>query len=355
VDGAGDASALTCPDWVQFWDAKAGVPYYVNVKTGETANEDPEPEVAADADGEDNEGERWWMCRPARTQAEERGKVEYVEGQENFNVWSGRFDRERGREPPLGKCFPETDSGWTQADLPGASYSYHCVFFAQGVCNRGSGCPYFHHVPTAQDENAYDQVRDVFGRERFAVHRDDMRGVGSIEDINRTLFVGDIRFDRASQDPVGELEEMMQRDFAKWGKLEQVRAIPRHGIAFVRYKLRACAEFAKTAMANQRTSYSEMLDCRWARPDPNPRVVKKQVVDTALTVEQAVDKWAARCNLSHAEQTELLLSRMGPHIKGAVTPYPDLRTAKKAFSVETLAARSVPDRPERPGKRKNAP
>jgi len=350
VEGVGDASALTCPDWVQFWDAAAGVPYFVNVKTGETANEDPEPEVAAEAEEDEGEGERWWMCRPARTQAEEtRGKTEYVEGHENFNVWSGRFDRERGREPPLGKCFPETDSGWTQADLPGASYSYHCVYFAQGVCNRGSGCPYFHHVPTEQDENVWDQVRDVFGRERFAVHRDDMRGVGSIEDINRTLFVGDIRFDRAAQDPVGELEEMMQRDFAKWGKLEQVRAIPRHGIAFVRYKLRACAEFAKLAMANQRTGYSEMLDLRWARPDPNPRVVKQLRVDNAVTVEQAVDKWTARHNLSDAEKTELLLSRMGPQIKGAVAPYPDVR-GPKAFSVESLAERAVP---ARPGKRKS--
>jgi hypothetical protein len=41
-------------------------------------------------------------------------------------------------------------------------------------------CPgYFHHVPTVLDMASADEAHDIFGRERFSQHRDDMGGVGS--------------------------------------------------------------------------------------------------------------------------------------------------------------------------------
>ena len=46
-------------------------------------------------------------------------KVEYTEGSENYNVWHGKYDRERfsgrDREPADTKCDPELDTGYTLA------------------------------------------------------------------------------------------------------------------------------------------------------------------------------------------------------------------------------------------------
>jgi len=43
-------------------------------------------------------------------------------------------------------------------------------------------------------------------------------------------------------------------------------------VAFVRYKHRACAEFAKESMIGQSLDNAEILDIRWAIDDPNSDV-----------------------------------------------------------------------------------
>ena len=50
----------------------------------------------------------------------------------------------------------------------------------------------------------------------------------------------------------------------------------RLAIAFVRYRYRANAEFAKVAMANQSLDNKEVINVRWAMDDPNP--VARQAV-----------------------------------------------------------------------------
>lgn len=49
-----------------------------------------------------------------------------------------------------------------------------------------------------------------------------------------------------------------------------VRIIWSKMIAFARYKLRSCAEFAKEALADQDLGNGEMVNIRWAHDDPNP-------------------------------------------------------------------------------------
>lgn len=58
--------------------------------------------------------------------------------------------------------------------------------------------------------------------------------------------------------------------FEKWGELDDVKVIWRLAIAFVRYRYRSSAEFAREAMHRQTMGYNELLNCRWAYEDQNP-------------------------------------------------------------------------------------
>ena len=49
---------------------------------------------------------------------------------------------------------------------------------------------------------------------------------------------------------------------------------PCRAIAFVTYKLRTSAEFAKIAMADQSLDHGEVLNVRWATEDPNPKAIE---------------------------------------------------------------------------------
>lgn len=103
-----------------------------------------------------------------------------------------------------------------------------------------------------------------------------MGGVGTFSRDNRTLYLGGIRRVKGV-----DVQELIVRNFIEvalppppiqvahgslthvlvwvggaggaqqWGELESVRVIWDKSIAFVRYKLRAAAEFAKEAMADQ--------------------------------------------------------------------------------------------------------
>ena len=86
--------------------------------------------------------------------------------------------------------------------------------------------------------NRIDLAHDAFGRERFRSHRDDMGGIGSFDKDTRTLYVGGLHH-RDKQ------EDVLEEEFGEWGEIEDVRYIPKLHVAFVRYKYRLSAEFAK--------------------------------------------------------------------------------------------------------------
>jgi hypothetical protein len=48
----------------------------------------------------------------------------------------------------------------------------------------------------------------------------------------------------------------------------------RRAIAFITYKLRSAAEFAKITMADQTLGNGEVLNVRWATEDPNPKAIE---------------------------------------------------------------------------------
>eukprot|EP00438_Fugacium_kawagutii_P011314 Skav205069 [mRNA] locus=scaffold142:379194:385555:+ [translate_table: standard] len=228
---------LQCPVWVAFED-DAGQSYFLNVESGEfkAADPDPDGELKVNleqiddkpAEGEEQpkpekrkmasataccsckapfpvvdhskpskeqvEDVQVWMKTAARVQVPYNPEVpQYVEGHEDFNVWYGKYlsdrrnPRDKDRYSAGHTCDPEKDSGWTQADLPGSGSPGFCLFYARGCCGFGHKCShsvvsapgYFHHVPTVLDMASLDEAHDIFGRQRFSEHRDDMGGVGS--------------------------------------------------------------------------------------------------------------------------------------------------------------------------------
>ena len=74
-----------------------------------------------------------------------------------------------------------------------------------------------------------------------------------------------------------DLKEAITRHFSEFGEIELVNVIFRLSIAFVRYRMRCSAEFAKVAMAGQALDEGEVLNLRWAFADPNP-IAKESIV-----------------------------------------------------------------------------
>ena len=72
-----------------------------------------------------------------------------------------------------------------------------------------------------------------------------MGGVGSMMRPGRTLYIGGLSYGARE---VNEAEEVLSRHFCEWGPLEFVNYKPKFGCAFVRYKFRASAEFAKVCL-----------------------------------------------------------------------------------------------------------
>lgn len=54
------------------------------------------------------------------------------------------------------------------------------------------------------------------------------------------------------------MTETVHRHFSEWGPLDYARVFADRGFAFVRYKYRSCAEFAKVAMAEQNLGGQEV-------------------------------------------------------------------------------------------------
>ncbi|KAF1998850.1 RNA binding protein [Amniculicola lignicola CBS 123094] len=198
-----------------------------------------------------------------------------------YNKWSGgdREDQYLSKTAAKGRCNIRNDSGYTRADqIPG---SYFCLFFARGVCPKGSECEFLHRLPTVTDIFASNV--DCFGRDKFSDYRDDMGGVGSFLRPNRTLYIGRIHV-------TDDIEEIVARHFQEWGQVDRIRVLTARGVAFVTYLNQANSEFAKEAMAHQSLDHSEILNVRWATIDPNPAAQKREARRIEEQAAEAIRK-----------------------------------------------------------------
>jgi len=311
--------------WKEAFDASTRQIYYYNQQTMETSWSRPvEMGPAPTATGtfgrgaagstsqiELEEKNARWLLRPARKQAElDTSRLQSHEGGNDFNIWYGKYagDYTKGKGGGLGKdpapyrCDPENDAGWTKGSRRSSSEkTYFCLHFAKGSCAKGHECTFLHHIPTAIDDGKHEQMKDVFGRDRFQTHRDDMTGVGSFSSDCRTLYVGGLKKKE-------DMEALLQRHFCMWGEIEQLNIIPRLSVAFVRYRCRINAEIALIAMANQSLGGGEVLNVRWAHDDPNPVAVSSKaradadVVAAAITSKSVHPPSAVTDNTSNKNQ-----------------------------------------------------
>eukprot|EP00921_Rhytidocystis_pertsovi_P025951 GHVQ01041906.1.p1 GENE.GHVQ01041906.1~~GHVQ01041906.1.p1 ORF type:complete len:495 (+),score=108.85 GHVQ01041906.1:149-1633(+) len=240
-----------------------------------------------------------WLKQPSRKQVQMSAtstNSAYSQGQEHYNIWYHKFathheDRGQRQQPADTRCHTKTDCGWTRADKVADSASnYYCLYFAKGSCSMGSACHYRHRLPVEEDDRLLDAAHDCFGRERFAMHKDDMGGVGSFTDECRTLYIGRLHVDRATYDYEG-LTETVRNHFSEWGPIEHLRLLPGKGIGFVTYKFRVSAEFAKVAMADQSLgNCGQLINVRWANavtPDVAEKLANQRRIADSQAVEQA--------------------------------------------------------------------
>eukprot|EP00158_Paraphelidium_tribonemae_P002508 Partr_v1_DN25427_c0_g1_i4_m53602 putative Involved in the first step of pre-mRNA splicing. Required for cell growth and cell cycle control. Plays a role in the levels of the U1, U4, U5 and U6 snRNAs and the maintenance of the U4 U6 snRNA complex. May provide the link between the nineteen complex NTC spliceosome protein complex and the spliceosome through the U6 snRNA. Associates predominantly with U6 snRNAs in assembled active spliceosomes. Binds directly to the internal stem-loop (ISL) domain o len=167
--------------------------------------------------------------------------------------------------PALTRCDPALDSGLTRAEEKNRD-PFFCVFFARGCCGNGYNCGFLHRIPTAEDEKKFERTRDCFGRERLRLDKDDMTGAGSFERDNRTIYVSKVGAYG------NRLYDVIRANFEPFGEIESMKCLFSKGIAFVKYKNRLNAEFAKEAMNEQSLENNETLVIRWATEDPNSAI-----------------------------------------------------------------------------------
>lgn len=286
--------------WKEAVDPNTFQIYYYNTKTLETTwDRPPELGPAPHATGWFGRGKSGTLAtqyyvernatilqRPARKQKDFIDPKKYhLEGANEFNIWYGRYigdhwDSGAGKEKATDRCKFDTDAGATRADSGTNSKITRrsfCIHFAHGACAKGKDCEFYHRTPTLEDDSKCDELVDCFGRARHNKHRDDMTGVGSFLRPCRTLFVGGIQ--KHKYDTPQMLEECLWKHFGEWGEVEHINVIYRLSIAFVRYRVRTSAEFAKEAMHCQTLDQGETLDIRWAHDDPNP--VAKDAIERA--------------------------------------------------------------------------
>eukprot|EP00281_Chroomonas_sp_CCMP1168_P017300 CAMPEP_0206212286 /NCGR_PEP_ID=MMETSP0047_2-20121206/475_1 /ASSEMBLY_ACC=CAM_ASM_000192 /TAXON_ID=195065 /ORGANISM="Chroomonas mesostigmatica_cf, Strain CCMP1168" /LENGTH=290 /DNA_ID=CAMNT_0053634293 /DNA_START=15 /DNA_END=884 /DNA_ORIENTATION=+ len=212
--------------------------------------------------------------RPAKKQVEMDTKraTAHVEGCNEYNIWFDRYLGEQWQQrkeliSAETRCNVRRDAGATKADLHHGDAAYFCVFFARGCCNNGRECNFLHRVPRPEDDAALPPIKDCFGRDRHTTDRDDMRGTGSFNRENKTLYVGGVKMLRGPE----ATHKALLTQFSEWGRVDQLRLIPSKAIAFVTYAHRACAEFALEAMHCQTLGCDDLLNIRWAYDDPNPK------------------------------------------------------------------------------------
>eukprot|EP00698_Gefionella_okellyi_P016640 TRINITY_DN476_c0_g1_i1.p1 TRINITY_DN476_c0_g1~~TRINITY_DN476_c0_g1_i1.p1 ORF type:complete len:383 (+),score=57.28 TRINITY_DN476_c0_g1_i1:1082-2230(+) len=211
--------------------------------------------------------------RPARRQRKAvKGQLQSAEVQGDYNIWyhrhygvdkPGKWNKEEAVNPGH-RCCIDKDSGFTKGDVdPGA---FHCLFFARGCCERGPECHFLHRAANEYDEVRVGITKDIFGRERHSTDREDMGGVGNFNRNSRTLYIANIKYL-----PGDDVESIVRRHFSEWGDITYVNATPGRPMAFVTYRLRVSAEFAKEAMANQSLDHDDVVNVRWAHDNPQEK------------------------------------------------------------------------------------
>eukprot|EP00127_Corallochytrium_limacisporum_P007443 Clim_evm46s251 gene=Clim_evmTU46s251 len=214
--------------------------------------------------------------KPARTQAAKgQARKQGVDGStthhkpqgpHDYNIWYNTFvgnDKNRRVGLALTRCNPERDEGWTRADRtdPDCQRTFFCLHFARGCCIQGSRCTYRHHVPREWECEILGQnlARDCFGRSRHNDHRADGYGVGSFTSESHALYVTGM-----GEAAVETMSALLEREFSIFGTVERVHYRQGKSFAFVHYKHRTNAEFAKQALADQLMDGRYHLTLRWA-------------------------------------------------------------------------------------------
>ena len=83
-----------------------------------------------------------------------------------------------------------------------------------------------------------------------------------------------------------------------------VRILTGRGVAFVTYKTRANAEFAREAMMNQDLESNEIINVRWATADPNAIANRLDAEDDRLEAERVAKILAENQSAEMARQIE---------------------------------------------------
>eukprot|EP01128_Nolandella_sp_AFSM9_P004392 TRINITY_DN195_c0_g2_i1.p1 TRINITY_DN195_c0_g2~~TRINITY_DN195_c0_g2_i1.p1 ORF type:complete len:458 (-),score=97.37 TRINITY_DN195_c0_g2_i1:1319-2638(-) len=215
------------------------------------------------------------MSKPARVQADADEVIDSQPDSAFYNIFYDKVEdfskwHERRDAKIAGKRYKldiEKDLGTTKADEKTA---YLCLHFARGKCIHGHNCKYLHRLPLPEDERRLNATHDVFGREKHSMDRGDMGGVGSFNRTNYTLYVSGIRTSAVDS------EKKIYEAFGVFGTISHMRLLRNRGLAFITYKERTGAEFAKEAMADQWIFGREAINVRWAHPDPNKRTQNEQ-------------------------------------------------------------------------------
>eukprot|EP00011_Vannellida_sp_DIVA3-517-6-12_P009478 CAMPEP_0114628490 /NCGR_PEP_ID=MMETSP0168-20121206/12848_1 /TAXON_ID=95228 ORGANISM="Vannella sp., Strain DIVA3 517/6/12" /NCGR_SAMPLE_ID=MMETSP0168 /ASSEMBLY_ACC=CAM_ASM_000044 /LENGTH=385 /DNA_ID=CAMNT_0001839875 /DNA_START=38 /DNA_END=1192 /DNA_ORIENTATION=+ len=281
--------------------------------------------------------------KKARRQAD-KAEAEYVQPAGEYNIWYHKRLGEQDfapRERATTMCDPERDAGVTKADsLTG--FHYHCLYFAKGKCVHGHKCNFYHRVPTPDDARKLPLTHDIFGRERHSSYRDDMGGVGCIHAENKTVYVGGLK----EPGKGNSLERQLREKFGLFGDVEYVRVLKEKMCAFVRFRFRANAEFAKEAMTDQTLGNDETLNCRWSREDPNPLAKRYEEQERARIATQTLLK--AHPDLqadAKALPAHLLSETAHPYKrleKGQIGPQPKPSAKPKARTSSQMMAGSAP-------------
>ena len=124
------------------------------------------------------------------------------------------------------------------------------MYFARGACTEGVNCRFYHRIPQEEDLDKAneDNLRDVFGRSRHATHKEDNSGIGSFNKECRTLWITDIQLPTDSLTPVRDMVRIVYEHFNIWGEIEDIHFNSQKCHAFIKYKHRFYAEFAREAM-----------------------------------------------------------------------------------------------------------
>ncbi|KAL9651188.1 hypothetical protein ABK040_008259 [Willaertia magna] len=212
--------------------------------------------------------------RKARVQASKKkeSNLQREEGGGEYNIWYhkyiGQQSQRKDIEPAETRCNIKEDAGWTVGCT--LQDPFFCIFFSKGCCAEGPNCKYLHRIPTTVDVKRIPITKDCFGRAKFATDREDMAGVGSFNRDCKTLYISNLKYIQNL-----DYEEMLTRHFKEWGEIEYIRAYPERCYAFVKYKNRLNAEFAREAMLGQSLDNDEVIHIRWSAEDPNPTSSKQ--------------------------------------------------------------------------------